>query len=315
LSPKLISAETSQLDWLTRNKELEGKYQEFGKTIKERYGGVGELQTCIWRKSLTLSENYLRFARLPWAEEEKKKAKEGGGDDQTPAKKKDVAKDGSTPKGPPKGMGGSHDPNYQASESPKKSTKDGGSNDESGKDRALPKGTGGSNDPTYQASSSPKSSKEKDDKKDEKGSNPESDSKAYVQMEPAMKSLDRSARKDRHTTGQALRRRMSDSSIDDDDLDDKDKADMFHHYDTTDEFLKYNEDKGVESDKYAVLVNDWPYSMPAGVRHYVIWSRVSRTHYILSSDRSFPSRIPCSSTTVASPGSTSSSTASAGSRA
>jgi hypothetical protein len=31
----------------------------------------------------------------------------------------------------------------------------------------------------------------------------------------------------------------------------------------------------LDSDKYAVLPNDWPYNVPTGVRHYCVWSRVS----------------------------------------
>jgi hypothetical protein len=31
----------------------------------------------------------------------------------------------------------------------------------------------------------------------------------------------------------------------------------------------------LDSEKYAVLPNDWPYNVPTGVRHYCVWSRVS----------------------------------------
>ena len=31
----------------------------------------------------------------------------------------------------------------------------------------------------------------------------------------------------------------------------------------------------LDSEKYAVLPNDWPYNIPYGVRHYCVWSKVS----------------------------------------
>ena len=34
-------------------------------------------------------------------------------------------------------------------------------------------------------------------------------------------------------------------------------------------------DGWLDSEKYAVLPNDWPYNVPTGVRHYCVWSRVS----------------------------------------
>jgi len=33
-------------------------------------------------------------------------------------------------------------------------------------------------------------------------------------------------------------------------------------------------DGWLDSEKYAVLPNDWPYNVPTGVRHYCVWSRV-----------------------------------------
>jgi len=42
-------------------------------------------------------------------------------------------------------------------------------------------------------------------------------------------------------------------------------------------YLKYDPEKGLDTDKYAVLYNDWPYNIPYGVSHHCVWSRV-RTH-------------------------------------
>ena len=39
-------------------------------------------------------------------------------------------------------------------------------------------------------------------------------------------------------------------------------------------YLKWDEEKGLDPDKYAVLPNDWPYNVPHGVRHFCVWSRV-----------------------------------------
>jgi len=39
------------------------------------------------------------------------------------------------------------------------------------------------------------------------------------------------------------------------------------------EYLKW--EGWLDSEKYAVLPNDWPYNVPTGVRHYCVWSRVS----------------------------------------
>lgn len=40
-------------------------------------------------------------------------------------------------------------------------------------------------------------------------------------------------------------------------------------------FLRWDE-AGLDAEKYAVLPNDWPYNIPYGVRHFCVWSRVSR---------------------------------------
>lgn len=42
------------------------------------------------------------------------------------------------------------------------------------------------------------------------------------------------------------------------------------------EYLRYDPASGLDESKYAVLPNDWPYCVPYGVRHYCVWSRVSR---------------------------------------
>lgn len=39
-------------------------------------------------------------------------------------------------------------------------------------------------------------------------------------------------------------------------------------------FLRYDPEKGLDTDTYAVLPNDWPYCVPYGVRHYCVWSKV-----------------------------------------
>ncbi|WWC68263.1 uncharacterized protein I206_102186 [Kwoniella pini CBS 10737] len=44
------------------------------------------------------------------------------------------------------------------------------------------------------------------------------------------------------------------------------------------EYLKYDLDLSLDSSKYAVLVNDWPYNIPYGVRHFCVWSKVPIAH-------------------------------------
>ena len=41
-------------------------------------------------------------------------------------------------------------------------------------------------------------------------------------------------------------------------------------------YLKWNDEEGLDEEKFAVLPNDWPYNTPYGVRHYCVWSRVRR---------------------------------------
>lgn len=52
-------------------------------------------------------------------------------------------------------------------------------------------------------------------------------------------------------------------------------------------YLRYDAEQGLDTDKYAVLYNDWPYNVPYGVSHHCVWSRVS---HVLSS--SLLSRTP-----------------------
>lgn len=42
-------------------------------------------------------------------------------------------------------------------------------------------------------------------------------------------------------------------------------------------FLTWDSKKGLDTKRYAILPNDWPYCLPYGVRHYVIWCRVCVT--------------------------------------
>lgn len=42
-------------------------------------------------------------------------------------------------------------------------------------------------------------------------------------------------------------------------------------------YLKWKEGERLDAEKFAVLPNDWPYNVPYGVRHYCVWSRVSRS--------------------------------------
>ncbi|ORX35857.1 hypothetical protein BD324DRAFT_629285 [Kockovaella imperatae] len=43
-------------------------------------------------------------------------------------------------------------------------------------------------------------------------------------------------------------------------------------------YLKWDEKQGLDSEKFAVLPNDWPYNTPYGSRHYCVWSRVPIAH-------------------------------------
>jgi len=47
-------------------------------------------------------------------------------------------------------------------------------------------------------------------------------------------------------------------------------------------YLKWEEGRGLDAEKIAVLPNDWPYNVPHGVRHYCVWSRVSHSRYLSS---------------------------------
>ncbi|CAK9780592.1 hypothetical protein CC85DRAFT_329197 [Cutaneotrichosporon oleaginosum] len=51
--------------------------------------------------------------------------------------------------------------------------------------------------------------------------------------------------------------------------------------DDDDVYLKYDAAAGLDSSKYALLPNDWPYCVPYGVRHYCVWSRVPIAHPVL----------------------------------
>ncbi|KAK4688936.1 hypothetical protein P7C73_g1149, partial [Tremellales sp. Uapishka_1] len=47
------------------------------------------------------------------------------------------------------------------------------------------------------------------------------------------------------------------------------------------EYLQFDPRSGLDDSKYAVLPNDWPYCVPYGVRHYVVWSKVPIAHPVL----------------------------------
>lgn len=44
--------------------------------------------------------------------------------------------------------------------------------------------------------------------------------------------------------------------------------------DLPDEYLTFNDGDEVDEDVYAVLPNDWPYNVPKGVDHCIVWSKV-----------------------------------------
>ncbi|KAK8870082.1 hypothetical protein IAR55_000652 [Kwoniella newhampshirensis] len=44
------------------------------------------------------------------------------------------------------------------------------------------------------------------------------------------------------------------------------------------EYLRFDPEKGLDAEKYAVLPNDWPYNVPYGVRHFCVWSRIPIAH-------------------------------------
>lgn len=58
----------------------------------------------------------------------------------------------------------------------------------------------------------------------------------------------------------------------------KDRLDDKENHPDDDTFLKFDPNEGLDPDKYAVLLNDWPYCLPYGVRHYCVWSRVPIAH-------------------------------------
>ncbi|RXK39988.1 hypothetical protein M231_02783 [Tremella mesenterica] len=43
-------------------------------------------------------------------------------------------------------------------------------------------------------------------------------------------------------------------------------------------YLRWDPTKGLDETKFVVKFNDWPYSLPHGVRHYVVWSKVPIAH-------------------------------------
>ncbi|WWD15625.1 hypothetical protein CI109_100047 [Kwoniella shandongensis] len=47
------------------------------------------------------------------------------------------------------------------------------------------------------------------------------------------------------------------------------------------EYLRYDNENGLDPEKYAVLPNDWPYNVPYGVRHFCVWSKVPIAHPLL----------------------------------
>lgn len=43
-------------------------------------------------------------------------------------------------------------------------------------------------------------------------------------------------------------------------------------------YLKFKLGQDLDSDMFAILPNDWPYNVPYGVTHTVVWSKVSVTY-------------------------------------
>ncbi|WVN87411.1 uncharacterized protein L203_102590 [Cryptococcus depauperatus CBS 7841] len=43
-------------------------------------------------------------------------------------------------------------------------------------------------------------------------------------------------------------------------------------------YLRLNDDGGLDQNIFAVLLNTWPYSVPTGVRHFCVWSRIPIAH-------------------------------------
>lgn len=91
---------------------------------------------------------------------------------------------------------------------------------------------------------------------------------AYVSLESALSKVNRKLARQKRLAEARLNGEAGSSS---EEVEVEDEPDIF---------LKYNPEKGLEDDKYAVLPNDWPYNVPYGVRHYCVWSRVGCRHVV-----------------------------------
>ncbi len=98
---------------------------------------------------------------------------------------------------------------------------------------------------------------------------------AYVSLDSVLPKVNRRLERARRRRERA--RAVSDASTGssvepEDEIDEDDEPDIF---------LKYDPAAGLDSSKYALLPNDWPYCVPYGVRHYCLWSRVPIAHPVL----------------------------------
>lgn len=233
-----LIAEYNNLEELTRNKEIQNRYEAWMNGQREKYGSTGMVLLCV----LTPAD-YLIHARLPWGKENAGQP-EPTFDQRTALNHPEVDLTPSTNPDKMHQRSGSavvaaHLLNLRPPASPNP-----GQYSHNATAPDSPEGSGASTPSSV----------------------------AYVSLETALSKVNRKlARQKRVQEAKANGSPAIGSPANGSPASSSGEAE---EDDEPDIYLKYNPEKGLEEDKYAVLPNDWPYNVPYGVRHYCVWSRV-----------------------------------------
>ncbi|EKC97378.1 cytoplasm protein [Trichosporon asahii var. asahii CBS 8904] len=313
---KEIIPDTSTLGRLSRNKELQARYESWMRGQKERWGGT---------------EKYLMHARLPWADEFKAaSASKAGGDDKATPSASGLITPATEPtydqhtalSHPEIDLTPSTNPDSkpQPSSKPKPSRLSFGRSGAavaaqhalSPKHARFPSGSGGTPGYSHQATASETATP---------GSGASTPSSvAYVPIDEALERVSRRLRRKAGSKAGSVRSYASDDESartspmhstrvsaeltrpsvspprqaghSPERTDGADGVDGVREEDAGpdgnyglkddelehDVYLTYDPRRGLDHSKYAVLPNDWPYCVPYGVRHFCVWSRVPIAH-------------------------------------
>jgi hypothetical protein len=267
------AAESGDLELLMRNKPMQSRYDEWMAGMKAEYGSTGASASCdplltSPRRTALTSENYLRTARLPWASS----STQFGSDPEAEAAGTlaQAHVDITSPTTLPPGLAPSTVPApARALDAISNVATPGRGGAATASGAATPSSAGFVSLASLKLVNG-KLRKAKSKAAGSEGMSAGASGSVTPLQETRAGSISGSSAGSGPGGDDAGKQAHGDNA-------EENGADGDEEEEEAPVYLKYDLEKGLDTDKYAVLYNDWPYSIPYGVSHHCVWSRV-RAH-------------------------------------